>query len=407
MESIKEIYKIGNGPSSSHTMGPQNAAAIFSSGHPDADHFRVYLYGSLALTGKGHLTEVVIQKTLPKPTEIIWKYDEELPLHPNGMVFEAYNAANQKIADWEVYSIGGGAIIDKHSKKNIKKVYTHQSMHEILDYLENNGGTFWEYVYKFEGEEIKQHLETVWLAMKSAIRQGLDNEGTLPGILKMPRKASSYYVKARMQNRFAEDNTYLFSYALAVSEENAAGGRVVTAPTCGSSGILPAILYLFAKNYKFSDDKIIHALATAGLVGNLIKENASISGAKVGCQGEVGAACSMAAAAATQLLGGTIYQIEYAAASGLEHHLGLTCDPIAGLVQIPCIERNAFGAQRALDAALYAIHSDGRHFVSFDNVVEVMEQTGNDLPSLYRETSLGGLAALGLKGRTINKKNNS
>lgn len=235
--------------------------------------------------------------------------------------------------------------------------------------------------------------------MKAAINRGIDAEGTLPGSLKLPRKASAYHVKAMMQNRFAEDNTFLFSYALAVAEENASGGIVVTAPTCGSAGILPAILYLFSKNYKFKDERIIRALATAGLIGNLIKHNASISGAKVGCQGEVGAACSMAAAAATQLLGGTVYQIEYAAASGLEHHLGLTCDPIAGLVQIPCIERNAFGAQRALDAALYAIHSDGRHFVAFDNVVEVMEQTGHDLPSLYKETSLGGLATMGLHGR--------
>jgi len=202
-----------------------------------------------------------------------------------------------------------------------------------------------------------------------------------------------------MQNKFAEDDTYLFAYALAVAEENAAAGVVVTAPTCGSCGILPAVLYLFYKKYNFSENRIMNALAVAGLVGNLVKKNASISGAEVGCQGEVGTACAMAAAAATQLLGGTTYQIEYAASSGLEHHLGLTCDPIAGLVQIPCIERNAFGAQRALDAAIYAIHSDGRHLVHFDNVVEVMEQTGHDLPALYRETSLGGLASFGLNGR--------
>ncbi len=404
MESIIDILKIGNGPSSSHTMGPKKAAEIFNKQNPLADHFKVLLYGSLALTGKGHLTDVVIEKTLEKRTEIIWKSDEELPLHPNGMIFESYNVDGIKINEWLVYSIGGGAIIDETSNIENKDIYEQKSMADILSHLEKNGGTFWEYVYRTEGEPIEQHLHTVWKAMKDSIKRGLEAEGTLPGILKLQRKASSYHVKAQMQNKFAEDNTYLFSYALAVSEENAAGGEVVTAPTCGSSGILPAILYLFSKNYKFSDTKIIHALATAGLIGNLIKENASISGAKVGCQGEVGAACSMAAAAATQLLGGTIYQIEYAAASGLEHHLGLTCDPIAGLVQIPCIERNAFGSQRALDAALYAIHSDGRHFVSFDNVVEVMEQTGHDLPSLYRETSLGGLATMGLHGRkTVNE----
>ena len=235
--------------------------------------------------------------------------------------------------------------------------------------------------------------------MKAAIKRGLEADGTLPGVLKLRRKAPSYYVKANMQNKFAEDDTFLFAYALAVSEENAAAGKVVTAPTCGSSGILPAVMYLFYKKYKFSELRILKALAVAGLIGNLIKENASVSGAEVGCQGEVGAACSMAAAACTQLLGGTTYQIEYAASSGLEHHLGLTCDPIAGLVQIPCIERNAFGAQRAFDSALYAIHSDGRHLVPFDNIVEVMEQTGHDLPSLYKETSKGGLATIGLHGR--------
>lgn len=403
MESIREIFKIGNGPSSSHTMGPKKAAEIFSSRNTEADHFKVILYGSLALTGKGYLTEVVIKKTLTKKTEIIWKYDEQLPLHPNGMIFEAYDINDFKISEWEVYSIGGGAIIDKNTAIESNRIYTQTKMADILKHLEHNGGNFWEYVYGVEGQDIEDYLNQVWTSMKKAISRGLDTEGTLPGGLRLPRKASSYHVKARMQNKFAEDNTYLFSYALAVSEENASGGEVVTAPTCGLSGILPAILYLFSKNYKFNDTKIIHALATAGLIGNLIKENASISGAKVGCQGEVRAACSMAAAAATQLLGGTNYQIEYASESGLEHHLGLTCDPIGGLVQIPCIERNAFGAQRAFDAALYAIHSDGRHFVSFDNVVEVMEKTGNDLPSLYRETSLGGLAAIGLEVKNIKK----
>ncbi len=405
MDSIIDILKIGNGPSSSHTMGPKKAAEIFQKQNPFADHYKVLLFGSLALTGKGHLTDVVIEKTLEKRTEIIWKFDEQLPLHPNGMIFEAYDENDLKTNEWVVYSIGGGAILDESTMPECKTIYQQKTMVDILLHLEKNGGTFWEYVYKAEGDEIEVHLRNVWKTMKESIKRGLETEGTLPGSLKLQRKASSYHVKAFMQNKFAEDNTYLFSYALAVSEENAAGGEVVTAPTCGSSGILPAILYLFSKNYKFSDQKIIHALATAGLIGNLIKENASISGAKVGCQGEVGAACSMAAAAATQLLGGTIYQIEYAAASGLEHHLGLTCDPIAGLVQIPCIERNAFGSQRALDAALYAIHSDGRHFVSFDNVVEVMEQTGHDLPSLYRETSLGGLATMGLHGRNSLIKN--
>ncbi|MBN1252979.1 MAG: L-serine ammonia-lyase [Bacteroidales bacterium] len=398
MESIKYLYRIGNGPSSSHTMGPKSAAEIFSKKNTNADSFKVYLYGSLALTGKGHMTDYIIEKTLPKPTEIFWKPEEELPLHPNGMIFEAY-FADKKIDEWEVYSVGGGEIIDKNTGKDERDIYPETTMADIISHLEKNGGTLWEYVLKVEGETILDYMKEVWEVMKSAIYRGLETDGTLPGVLNLRRKAPSYHVKAKMQNKFAEDDTFLFAYALAVSEENAAAGRVVTAPTCGSSGILPAVMYLFYKKYEFSETRILKALLVAGLVGNLIKENASISGAEVGCQGEVGTACAMAAAACAQLLGGTMYQIEYAASSGLEHHLGLTCDPIAGLVQVPCIERNAFGAQRALDSALYAIHSDGRHMVPFDNVVEVMEQTGHDLPSLYRETSKGGLATMGLHGR--------
>jgi L-serine dehydratase len=286
-------------------------------------------------------------------------------------------------------------------KPEEEHIYPHTTMADIIKHLEKEGGTFWEYVLRVEGESVFDHLSVVWNTMKAAIHRGLEADGTLPGVLKLRRKAPSYHVRANMQNGFAEDDIFLFAYALAVSEENAAAGKVVTAPTCGSCGILPAVLYLSFKKYKFSKQRIFKALAVAGLVGNLIKENASISGAEVGCQGEVGSACAMAAAAVTQLLGGTIYQIEYAASSGLEHHLGLTCDPIAGLVQVPCIERNAFGAQRALDAALYAINSDGRHMVPFDNVVEVMEQTGHDIPSLYKETSLGGLATMGLHGRKV------
>ncbi len=380
-------------------MGPKKAAEIFAEKHPDADSFKVSLYGSLALTGKGHMTDYIILKTLPKPTEIIFKNDESLPLHSNGMIFEAFDDTGKRIDDWEVYSIGGGEIMDKENKSEKTHIYPQTTMADIITHLEENGGTFWEYVLDIEGEGVFDYLEEVWSVMKDAIHRGLEADGTLPGVLKLSRKAPSYHIKANMQNNFAEDDTFLFAYALAVSEENAAAGKVVTAPTCGSSGILPAVLYLASKKYNISDQRILKALVVAGLFGNLIKENASISGAEVGCQGEVGSACSMGAAAMTQLLGGTIYQIEYAASSGLEHHLGLTCDPIAGLVQIPCIERNAFGAQRALDSALYAIHSDGRHMVPFDNVVEVMEQTGHDLPSLYKETSKGGLAAMGLHGR--------
>ncbi len=396
MESIKNLYKIGNGPSSSHTLGPKKAAEIFAGKYSNANTFKVYLYGSLANTGKGHMTDYIIIKSLPKPTEIIWEQKKTLPLHPNGMKFEAYNEKEQIIGEWEVYSVGGGEIMDKDNAITKESIYNVSTMADILAHLEEHGGTFWEFAYSTEGDELTDYLKIVWQTMKNAIKRGLENDGTLPGVLKLRRKASAYNIKGRMQNKFAEDSTFLFAYALAVSEENASAGEVVTAPTCGSSGILPAVLYLLYKKYKFSESSIIKALATAGLVGNLIKENASVSGAEVGCQGEVGSACSMGAAAVTQLLGGSIYQIESAASSGLEHHLGLTCDPIAGLVQIPCIERNAFAAQRAYNSALYAIHSDGRHLVPFDNVVEVMKTTGHDLPSLYRETSLGGLATMGL-----------
>lgn len=404
MESIAKIFKIGNGPSSSHTMGPKKAAEIFLKKNPDAASFKVSLYGSLAFTGKGHMTDFILEKTLPGLTEVIFKHDEELPLHSNGMIFEAFDEKGKVADSWEVYSIGGGEIMDKEQRSEEKHIYPHKSMAAIIEHLEKNGGTFWEYVLEVEGEGILDYLREVWEVMKDAIHRGLEEDGTLPGVLKLRRKAASYHVRANMQNKFAEDDTFLFAYALAVSEENASAGKVVTAPTCGSSGIVPAVLYLASKKYNISEQRILKALAVAGLFGNLIKENASISGAEVGCQGEVGSACSMGAAAMTQVLGGTIYQIEYAASSGLEHHLGLTCDPIAGLVQIPCIERNAFGAQRALDSALFAIHSDGRHLVPFDNVVEVMEQTGHDLPSLYKETSKGGLATMGLHGRVENKE---
>ena len=392
MDSIKKIYKIGHGPSSSHSMGPKRAATIFLSKNPNAFSFKAHIYGSLAHTGKGHMTDVVIMNTLGSNCEVIWHYDEMLPLHTNGMLFEAFDKESNLVDSWIVYSIGGGELIDKDNKIESQTVYPHTNLADIMLHLEKEGGTLWEYVFRNEDDDLPKYLLEIWAAMKDSIERGLNTEGTLPGGLKLLRKAASYYFKARMQNQFIQDDSFIFAFALAVSEENAAGNVVVTAPTCGSSGILPAVLYLFYKDKEIKEDFIIRALATAGLIGNIVKYNASISGAEVGCQGEVGVASSMAAAAATQIAGGTMYQIEYAAASALEHHLGLTCDPVAGLVQIPCIERNAFGAQRAIDSALFAIHSDGRHLIMFDQVVEVMKQTGNDLPSLYKETALGGLA---------------
>lgn len=250
----------------------------------------------------------------------------------------------------------------------------------------------WEYVYKYENDDIKTYLEEVWKTMKNAIERGIDKEGVLPGSIRLQRKASSYYVKAKNYKGSLKRRTSVFAYALAVGEENASGGIIVTAPTCGASGTLPSVLYHLYKSYDFSKEKIIKALATAGLIGNLVKKNASISGAQVGCQGEIGTASSMASGAAVQLFGGTPYQIEYGAEMALEHHLGLTCDPVAGLVQIPCIERNVFAAARALDTSMYALLSDGKHRVSFDKTVITMNETGHDLPNLYKETSEGGLA---------------
>ncbi len=404
MDSIKKIYKIGNGPSSSHTMGPKNAATIFYNRNTNAHYIRAHIYGSLALTGVGHLTDVAILDALNNKGEIVWHPDEKLPQHPNGMIFEAYDTNLKLLDKWEVYSVGGGEISESNDRVAPNKVYPHSNMADILLHLEEQGGTLWEYVIRNEDDELDEHLRKVWSAMKKAIKRGINSEGTLPGGLKLMRKAYSYYFKARMQNQFIRDDSFIFAFALAVSEENASGNVVVTAPTCGSSGILPAVLYLFYKDKGVKEDAIIRALATAGLIGNIVKQNASISGAEVGCQGEVGVASAMAAGAAAQLAGGTIYQIEYAASSALEHHLGMTCDPIAGLVQIPCIERNAFGAQRAIDSALFAINSDGRHYVMFDQVVEAMKQTGKDIPSLYKETALGGLAKVFSDKKLKNKK---
>ena len=398
MESIKELFRIGRGPSSSHTMGPDRAAQIYRAKHPKAKSFKVTLYGSLALTGKGHLTDVAIMNELkPASVEIIWAKDEVKDFHPNALQFEVAdkNTAPDK---WLVYSVGGGKIVDdKDKNKKPKHIYSQKNMQDVLDYYKETGKTFWELVFETEGKDVKDHLLKVWEVMKKAISNGLINEGLIPGGLKLQRKAASYYAKSKGLAGHANTTSRIFAYALAVSEENASGGEVVTAPTCGSSGILPAVLKMSQEHFEVSDDKIVRAMATAGLIGNIVKHNASISGAEVGCQGEVGTACAMAAAAATQLAGGSPAQIEYAAEMGLEHHLGLTCDPINGLVQIPCIERNVHGAVRAFDSARYSILSDGKHFISFDVVTKVMKETGKDIPSLYRETALGGLAVFGDK----------
>lgn len=396
MESIKEIYKIGLGPSSSHTMGPKTAAEQFLSRNHKASKFEVTLYGSLAATGKGHMTDLAILNVLQpiSPTEIIWQPDIFLPYHPNGMKFRAVDANGITLDEWTVYSIGGGDITEEGEKRVKNHVYQMSKIADIQNWCESTGKTYWEYVDECEGAEVWTYLAKVWSVMKSAVERGIEAEGVLPGGLGVRRKAVSYYVHASGYAGSLKSRGLVYSYALAVSEENASGGEIVTAPTCGSCGIVPAVLYHLHTSKGFSEQRILRALATAGVFGNVVKTNASVSGAEVGCQGEVGVACAMAAAAACQLFGGTPAQIEYSAEMGLEHHLGLTCDPVCGLVQIPCIERNAYAAARALDANLYSQFSDGRHSVSFDRIVEVMKQTGHDLPSLYKETAQGGLAAI-------------
>lgn len=396
MESLRELFRIGIGPSSSHTMGPRKAAEIFLERNPNASKFEVTLYGSLAATGKGHMTDTAIIDTIKAhdhDVDIIWQPDVFLPYHPNAMKFKAFDSAGSLKDETIFYSVGGGAIEEEGKEPPVHKhLYKYTTISDIMVYCEKTGRSYWEYVIETEGEDLYNHLHDVWETMKQAVENGLSKEGRLPGPLNLQRKAWSYYVKAGGYKDNLQTRGKVFSYALAVSEENASGGKIVTAPTCGSSGVVPGVFYHLWKSREFPERQMLNALATAGLFGNVVKENASISGADVGCQGEVGVACAMAAAAASQLFGGSPAQIEYAAEMGLEHHLGMTCDPVCGLVQIPCIERNAYAAARALDANIYASFTDGNHRVSFDRLVEVMKQTGHDLPSLYKETGTGGLA---------------
>lgn len=374
-------------------MGPRLAAEIFRTKNESAQQIRITLYGSLAATGKGHLTDKVLRESFPEEkVKILWEKDIVLPQHPNGMKFEALGNSGDLMDTWTVFSVGGGDIQDESMHTSVLNIYPHSKLSDILHWCNNQGKTLWEYVEHVEDVDLQEFLLAAWNSMKASISRGLENEGVLPGSVHLPRKASSYYIKAKSSAGSLQKRALVFAYALAVAEENAGGGEIVTAPTCGSCGVVPAVLYHIQNTYQFSDTKIIRALATAGLIGNLVKKNASISGAQVGCQGEIGTACSMAAAAATQLFGGTPSQIEYAAEMGLEHHLGLTCDPVAGLVQIPCIERNAIAAGRAMDASAYAILSDGHHRVSFDKTCIAMKETGHDLPDIYKETSEGGLA---------------
>lgn len=392
MQSIKQIYKIGYGPSSSHTMGPAGAIIEVRRRHPLATGLKVVLFNSLALTGHGHLTiDCIKDASFPLEVEVSNRLDKDK--HPNTLLIAVYTN-NELIREYEVYSVGGGDIVFKNEETSIPSVYPHTKFKEIKSYCRENNLTLHDYVYKFEGEEIKAFLAHVYLIMNQAIDRGITTAGTLPGPLKVTRKAPFLFNKTIVNEPSeVKESRLVSSYAFAVSEENASGGIIVTAPTCGACGVLPAVLrYMEEKHYFITKERVINALAVAGLIGNIIKNNASISGAVCGCQAEIGSACSMAAAAHATLLNLSINQIEYASEIALEHHLGLTCDPVNGYVQIPCIERNAVAALRAIDACGLAYFLTDTRKISFDVVVKTMYETGLDMSDRYKETSKGGLA---------------
>ena len=403
MKSIRQVYKTGIGPSSSHTMGPCKAAEIFRSENPDADKICVILYGSLSKTGKGHGTDTAIAKVLSGiETEIVFSDSEEKLPHENTLDFIAFKNGAES-AKMRVMSVGGGNIsIEGRADTKEEEVYSENSFGEIKRVCTEKGIRISRYVYENENEEIRPFLQSVWSRMKRSIENGLHAKGILPGGLEVERKAgflfSQHHIDESPETR---ENRIISSYAFAMSEENAAGGIIVTAPTCGSCGVLPAVLRYIQEKRGFSDEDICDALAVAGIIGNLVIENASVSGAECGCQAEVGTACSMAAAALSELYKMNIEQTEYSAEVALEHHLGLTCDPVCGLVQIPCIERNAVAAMRAVNAVILANFLTYTRKVSFDTIVKTMYETGKDLSVKYRETSEGGLAKLYKKNKKI------
>ena len=394
MQSLKTLYKVGIGPSSSHTMGPQYAAEYINAKFPDAAKVKVILYGSLALTGEGHGTQIALAETLKAPNEIIFNTDEKDLPHPNTLDFVVYDADGNEAARVRAMSIGGGEIrIEGEPSVCNPEIYPQKNFEEIKDYCLMHHLRLSDYVAKFEGEEIFVFLKTIWERMKLTVREGLAKEGILPGGLEVERKAKYLYAQRHMdETPETRENRLVCAYAFAASEQNAGGGMITTAPTCGASGVLPAVLYYMQEKKGFTDFEMAKALAAGGIVGNVVKQNASISGAEAGCQAEIGTACSMAAAALAELHFMDLDQIEYAAENAMEHYLGLTCDPVCGLVQIPCIERNAVAAMRAINALSLANFLTATRKVKFDTVVDTMYQTGKDLQHKYRETSEGGLA---------------
>lgn len=406
MKTLRELYKIGNGPSSSHTMGPKRAAEWFKDKNPEANRFDIYLYGSLAFTGKGHLTDKIIKETLnPIKTNIIFDTKFVCDKHPNTMDLIAYKD-DQKISQARVYSVGGGAIeVEGQKRPIVPDIYKLNHMQDIKEYCKEKDKDLVDYVVETEGEDIIEFLREIWHTMYNSVKTGIEKEGIIPGKLQLPREAKMIYENtAEDQNPILKRTRLLTSYAHAVSENNASGDIIVTAPTCGASEVLPAVLTYMYEQYNIKEEKIIKALAVAGVIGNLVKTNASISGAECGCQAEIGTACSMAAGATAYLMDLDLEKIDNAAEIAMEHHLGLTCDPIYGYVQIPCIERNAVAALRAVDAANMAKIATGKRFISFDLVVDTMYETGKDLNSHYRETSKGGLAKKYCRNKYITKQ---
>ncbi|HBJ19515.1 MAG TPA: L-serine ammonia-lyase [Clostridiales bacterium] len=400
MESLTELYRIGRGPSSSHTIGPERACRAFAAKYPQADAFRAVLYGSLAKTGKGHGTDRVIEKTLPRPCTVVFDpLCTDLP-HPNTMELYALRGG-EEIGHAVVASVGGGRIrflsgeIETADGKSAPLVYRETQFSEIAALCKKEGIRLPAYVRRTEGDAIDAYIATVWETMQACIARGLADEGILPGGLGVAKKAKILYrgeQKGERENAASAENRLVCAYAFAVGEQNASGETVVTAPTCGAAGVLPAVLFYQKSAGGYSDREICDALLTAGVVGNLIKTNASISGAECGCQVEIGSACAMAAAALSELWGEDLEKIECAAEIAIEHHLGLTCDPIGGLVQIPCIERNAVAAMRAINAARISTFLSDLRKISLDSVIVTMRETGRDIACAYRETSEGGLA---------------
>ncbi len=406
MESLTELYKVGRGPSSSHTIGPERACKIFKEQNSNADSFKAILYGSLAKTGKGHGTDEVIKKTFfPLKVTVEFNFTETDIPHPNTMILIA-NKGDKELSRARVLSVGGGSIaFENYTENKPDIIYKLSMFSDILQYCEANSIRIWEYVIENEGPNFWSYMENIWTAMKTSIKCGLDDEGVLPGGLEVRKKAKSLYNSQHIdETAETRENRLVCSYAFAASEQNASGETIVTAPTCGAAGVLPAVLLYEQQKHKFSDTQIIRALMTAGIIGNIIKTNASISGAECGCQAEIGSACAMAAAALAELFELSFDKIEYAAEIAIEHHLGLTCDPICGLVQIPCIERNAVAAMRAINAVNLASFLWDTRKISFDRVVQTMRETGLDMNPAYKETSEAGLAGIVIDQQNILKK---